>query len=196
MSTQAVPTYTPAEYLALERESSDGKREYRDGRIYLRSGASREHNRICASLAKLVGLQIEGKPCDVFFLDMRVKVSEYGHYCYPDMAIVCGQAEFEDDLVDTLLNPSAIVEVLSDSTEACDRGEKFESYRQLPSLREYLLIDQHRPKIEHYLRLDGGAWRFSPIAGTEGEVQLATGGVRLALAEVYAKIDFAAAEDQ
>lgn len=133
-----------AEYLAFER-ASKSKHEYLAGGVYAMSGASRKHNLICSyTIAALINA-LGDKPCQVYPSDMRVKVPEADLYTYPDISIVYGEPRFADSEFDTLLNPLVLIEVLSPSTEAFDRGKKFEAYRRLPSLRECLLISQERP---------------------------------------------------
>jgi Uma2 family endonuclease len=127
---------------------------------------------------------------------MRVKVSPTGLYTYPDVVVVCGELRFEDQHVDTLLNPTAIIEVLSDSTEGYDRGEKFAHYRALPSLSDYLLVAQDQPLIEHYQRQPDGRWLYSATHGLEAEVEIANIGCMLRLAEVYERVDFAEPEPE
>ena len=191
MTAEPVPRRraTPEEYLVLERQSAE-KHEFFAGEVRLMSGASRAHNRIAANLGLILGNSLRGGPCEYFMLDMRVKVAEDGRYTYPDLAIVCGGPEFEDAQVDTLLNPTVIVEVLSKSTRDYDRGEKFASYRRLPSLKEYVLVSQEAAQVEHFARLEAGAWRFNPVEGLDGEVRLETAGVRLPLREIYDKVSF------
>ena len=135
---------TPAEYLAFERQS-DVKHEYFRGELFAMAGASRQHVTISTNLAYLLVGQLKGRPCDVFNGDMRVKVSPTGLYTYPDASVVCGRPRFEDKELDVLLNPTVIVEILSKSTEAYDRGEKFAQYRTLDTLTDYLLLSQDRP---------------------------------------------------
>ena len=140
MSLQPKPRLTPEDYLALER-SADFKSEYFDGEIFAMTGASEPHNTIVANTLSEIRQQLKKRPCKVYANDMRVKVDPTGLYTYPDVVVVCGKARLEDAHLDTLLNPTLIVEVLSDSTEAYDRGRKFEHYRKLESLAEYVLID-------------------------------------------------------
>jgi Uma2 family endonuclease len=135
---------TPNEYLILERQAPY-KSEYRDGQIVAMSGASRQHNIITANVVAELHAQLKQRSCTVLPSDMRVKVTSTGLYTYPDVVVVCGEALFDDNQQDTLLNPTLIVEVLSKSTEAYDRGDKFKHYRHLPSLAEYLLISQDKP---------------------------------------------------
>lgn len=195
MSTQPVPQITTAaEYLAFERKSEE-RHEYVNGEIRLMSGASRAHNRITANLGLVLGNSLKGKPCEYFLTDMRVKIAADGRYTYPDVSVVCGGSAFEDGEVDTLLNPNVVIEVLSKSTAAYDRGDKFASYRNLPSLREYLLVSQDSPTVEHFVRLDDGAWRFNPTEGLDGEIRLTTVDVRLPLRDLYDKVDFEAKDE-
>lgn len=189
MSTQPIPARTAEEYLAFERASEE-RHEFVNGQIRLTSGASRAHNLIAMNLSRVVGNQLKGRPCEAYSVDMRVKIAEDGRYTYPDMAIVCEEPEFEDAVLDTLLNPNALVEILSPSTGDYDRGEKFAGYRNLPSLLEYVLISQHRPQVEHFVRLDEGSWRFNPTEGVNGSVQLVTAELQLPLAELYDKVRF------
>lgn len=181
---------TPSDYLLLERQA-ESKSEYLNGRIYAMSGASRNHNRITVNLARRLGNQLGGSSCEPFVNDMRVKVSPTGLYTYPDAVIVCGEPRFEDQQVDTLLNPTVIIEVLSDSTEAYDRGDKFAHYRTLASLTDYLLVAQNRPRIEHYVRQADGQWLYSAADDLEAQVEIATVGCVLRLAEVYERVTFA-----
>lgn len=188
MSALSQKQWTSEEYLALER-AGDEKHEFIGGSIYLMTGASREHNLIVFNLATALGNQLRGKPCEAYVNDMRVQVNRQD-YTYPDLALVCEPPEFEDDSVDTLLNPTLLIEVLSPSTEQYDRGKKFESYRSLSSLQEYLLIAQDRPHIERYLRQEEGSWIFSEMNGLDASVAFNSIGCTLLLAEIYEKVKF------
>ncbi len=188
MFSQAQKRYTPEEYLALERQAQC-KSEYYAGEIFAMAGASRWHNLIVANVVGELRAQLKGRPCTTYPSDMRVKVSATGLYTYPDVIVVCGEAEFEDNQQDTLLNPTLIVEVLSDSTEAYDRGGKFAHYRKLPSLMEYVLIAQTKPHIEHYVRQPDNRWLLSEADSLSDTVHLPSIDCRLALAEVYDKVD-------
>ena len=180
---------TAAEYLTLERQA-ETKSEYWNGGIYAMSGASRNHNRITFNLARRIGNQLDGKPCEGYANDMRVKVSPTGLYTYPDVIVVCGEPRFEDDQLDTLLNPQVIIEVLSESTEKYDRGDKFAHYRMLDSLADYLLVAQHQPLIEHFQRQTDGSWRYSVAQGLEAEIAIPAIGCVLRLVEVYQWVEF------
>ncbi len=132
-------TWTPAEYLAWERAAPD-KHEFLGGEIFAMAGASFAHNKIVGNIVGELRDALRDRPCDVTPSDLRVKIPAVGLYTYPDAVVVCGEPQFEDDKLDTLLNPTVIVEVLSDSTEAYDRGKKFRYYRTIPSLRDYVLV--------------------------------------------------------
>jgi len=154
MSTASKPVITPDEYLRLERKS-EIRSEYFRGEIFAMTGASRFHNLICANVLSQIHRQFEGRACEVYQSDMRVKVSSTGLYTYPDIVATCNLPQFEDEAVDTLLNPQTIIEVLSDSTEAYDRGTKFGHYRNIESLQDYVLISQNMCRIERFSRRDG-----------------------------------------
>jgi Uma2 family endonuclease len=188
MSSQTQQHYTPEEYLALERQAQC-KSEYYAGEIFAMAGASRWHNLIVANVIGELRAQLKGRPCTTYPSDMRVKVSPTGLYTYLDVIVVCGEALFEDNQQDTLLNPTLIVEVLSESTEAYDRGGKFAHYRKLTSLMEYVLITQTKPHIEHYVRQLDNRWLLAEADSLHDTVHLASIDCQLALAEVYDKVD-------
>ncbi len=184
---------TEAEYLAFER-ASDIRHEYLDGHVYAMTGASRAHNLISTYTAASLINQLRGRPCEVYASDMRVRVSATGLYTYPDVTVVCGNPQFADSALDTLLNPVLVIEVLSPSTESYDRGKKFQHYRQLESLREYVLISQDSPRVERFLRQDDGTWLLTDAAGLDASLELASVACTLALAEVYEKVTFESEE--
>lgn len=195
MSVQPKPYLSPEDYLALER-SADFKSEYFAGEIFAMTGASEPHNLIMISTIRELSTQLKKRPCKLYANDMRVKVSPTGLYTYPDLIVVCSQAaRFDDAHFDTLLNPTLIIEVLSDSTEAYDRGRKFEHYRKLESLAEYVLIAQHRPHIESYRRQPDQQWLLTESTGLESTFRLESIDCELALAEVYDKIEFSDTDD-
>jgi Uma2 family endonuclease len=182
------PTLTPAEYLAFERQQSDTRHEYLDGQITAMGGASREHNLIVGNAFASLHVQLRGRGCEVYSNDMRVHIPATGLYTYPDLAALCEAPVFEGDQFDTLLNPSVIIEVLSASTEAYDRGVKFAHYRSIESLQAYVLIAQDRPHIELFERGAGGRWVLSEAKGLDGRLELASLGCVLELSEVYERI--------
>ena len=188
MSLQPKPRLTPEDYLALER-SADFKSEYFNGEIFAMTGASESHNTITVNVSSEIRQQLKKRPCKVYANDMRVKVDPTGLYTYPDVVVTCGKAQFDDTHLDTLLNPILIVEVLSDSTEAYDRGRKFEHYRKLDSLVEYVLIAQNRPHIESYRRQADQQWLLRECSELDGTLRLLSIDCDLALAEVYEKVE-------
>jgi Uma2 family endonuclease len=188
MSSPAQQHYTPEEYLALERQA-ECKSEYYAGEIFAMAGASRWHNLIVTNVLRELSLQLKGRPCTTYPSDMRVKISPTGLYTYPDVTVVCGEAQFEDHQQDTFLNPTLIVEVLSESTEAYDRGGKFAHYRKLASLMEYVLITQTKPHVEHYVRQADHRWLLAEADSLSDSIHLPSIDCHLALAEVYDKVD-------
>ena len=179
-------SYTTEDYLALERSASY-KSEFYDGQIYAMTGASRMHNLISGNIYRELSLQLKKRPCEAYINDMRVKAAEARSYYYPDIAVVCGTPQFEDAHVDTLLNPTLLIEVLSPSTEAYDRGGKFAHYRKIATLREYLLVVQDQPGIERYER-QGDVWILTEAEGLEASVPLKSIDCVLSLREVYDKV--------
>jgi Uma2 family endonuclease len=175
--------------LAIERDT-ELKHEFYLGEIFAMGGATEPHNQITFNLATELGALLKNRECRAYVNDMRVKVSASGLYTYPDAVVTCEQPRFEDDELDTLLNPQMIIEVLSDSTEKYDRGKKFAHYRRVESLREYVLVSQDRPLVEHYARQDDGHWLLTVASGLEATVELPTVDCRLRLADVYAKVEF------
>ncbi|WP_027147852.1 Uma2 family endonuclease [Methylobacter tundripaludum] len=178
--------YTAEEYLTLERSASS-KSEFHDGQIYAMTGASREHNLVTINIAGELRNQLKKRPCEAYVNDMRVKAADARSYHYPDIVVVCGTPQFEDAHVDTLLNPTLLIEVLSPSTEAYDRGGKFAHYRKIPTLREYLLVAQDQPSIERYLR-QGDVWILTEAVGLEADVPLESIDCVLSLREIYDKV--------
>ena len=185
----ALPKFmTPEEYLRLERASQE-KHEYFKGEIFAMTGASENHNIVVSStLATLYG-QLRKKPCQIYPSDMRVRIPATGLYTYPDISVVCGTPEFEDDGLDTLLNPIVIIEVLSASTEQYDRGKKFQHYRTIGSLHEYILIAQDSIRIEHFAR-QGNQWILTDAKTSDTVLALPSIDCTLALSDVYEKVNF------
>jgi Uma2 family endonuclease len=186
---------TPQEYLALERRA-ETKSEYLRGEMFARARANREHNLIASNVAAELSQQLRDRPCEVYPADMRVKVSSTGLYTYPDVTVVCGEPQFEDAEVDTLLNPTVLVEVLSSSTADYDRGGKATHYRSLPSLQEYVLISQDQALVEHYARQGPDQWLLTEKHSLEDTLVLASIHCRLPLAEIYLKVRFPAADER
>ena len=188
MSAIREQTWTVEKYLAFERASEE-KHEFLDGEVYALAGASWNHNLIVASTIASLHGQLPKPSCKICPSDIRVKVSPTA-YTYPDITIVCGTPLFEDGPPDTLVNPTVIVEVLSPSTEGHDRGKKFQEYRTLESLQEYLLISQDSHWIERYVRRDNGQWVLSDATGVDGTLDLTSIQCTLRLADVYEQISF------
>ncbi len=194
MSTVPKSVMSEAEYLAFERQSRD-KHEFYLGEIFAMSGASRKHNLISGNLFGELRERLKDRRCEAYVGNMRVRVKPNGLYTYPDVVVVCGEPEFLDSDVDTLLNPTLLIEVLSDSTEKNDRGTKFKQYRQIPSLREYILVSQDEPLIEHFTRRGDTYWELTETAGLDSQLVLSSLGCQIPLAEVYSKVDFSPKDD-
>lgn len=196
--SRAHTRYSVEEYLAVERESEE-RHEYVDGRICAMGGESTEHGIICTNLSGQLYAQLRGTPCQAFSKDMKVRsgpVSRHGRtakglFSYPDLLVVCGELKFHDEYRDVLLNPDAIIEVLSPATEAFDRGEKWLRYQTwLPGLSDYLLVSQSKPQIEHFHRQPGGEWLYSLVNNLDESLRLDSVNCTLRLAEVYDRIVF------
>lgn len=193
MSAIEKKRWTVEEYLAFERES-DEKHEFIDGEIYAMSGASRKHNLIAGNTFANLHAQLLSSPCEIYMGDMRVKMKAQ-NYTYPDLAVVCDTPKFELAQVDTLINPTLMVEVLSPSTERYDRGRKFELYRSLASMQEYVLIAQDRVHVERYVRQSDNTWVFSELDAVDDRLALSSIGCTLALVDIYAKVRFNESDD-
>ncbi len=187
MSSLAAQTiFTPEEYLALERKATL-KSEYISGEILAMSGASLAHTRITADIVTELNIQLRGQECEVISNDMRVKTGAKGAYFYPDIVVFCGDPQFEDNVFDTLLNPILVIEVLSPSTEAYDKGEKFRHYQELASLQEYILVSQDRVRVEQY-RLLKTQWGWTEFREPEDVLPLASIGCELPLQDIYRRV--------
>ena len=187
------PTCTPEEYLAFER-ASPYRHEYVDGSIRPRAPSNHNHNVIAMNLAGELHQQMRDRPCAVFVAAMRVKVPETGVYVYPDVLVVWGESEVEDEHEDTLLTATVVVEILSETTEAFDRGDKFFHYRRLGSLREYVLIAQREVRVERYVR-QGESWVFSEVTDLDGSLTLDAIGCTIPLREIYDGVELPAPDE-
>lgn len=185
---------TPEEYLGIEREA-ETKSEYYAGEMFAMAGASREHNLITANVLAGIHRCFAGRSCEVYQSDMRVKVSATGLYTYPDVIAVCGEARFEDEEQDTLLNPLVLVEVLSESTEGYDRGTKSEHYRRIESLSEYVLIAQDKYHVEHFVRQADSTWLLWETDDSAAVLELRAIQCELTVAEIYDKVDISGGRD-
>ena len=191
MSTMPTPRLTPEEYLEIERKA-EFKSEYYDGEMFAMSGARRAHNLIAVNVSSGLHVQLRRRSCEVYPSDMRVRVSATGLYTYPDVVVVCGKPQFAEYEMDNLVNPTVLVEVLSPSTEAYDRGRKFEHYRKIESLRQYLLVASDRVSVELFTRQSDGQWLLSSAAGLEEELVLESIECRLRVGDIYEKVEFEA----
>lgn len=186
--------FTEDEYLAIERES-DERHEVVDGRIYAMAGESDDHNTICVNLARELSLRLKGTPCRTQTQNMKVRSgpepksfnSPKGFYSYPDaLVVVCGEKRFHDQFNDVLLNPNVIIEVLSKSTEAFDRGEKFLRYRTwLPTFSDYVLVSQYDAIVEHFHRQPNGDWILTTVKGIDNRLEISSINCLLELSEIY-----------
>ena len=193
MSAQPKYRISEQEYLASER-IADIKHEYFAGDVYAMTGASRNHNIIVAVVIARLYSQLETRKCTVYPSDLRVKMARQHSYVYPDVSVVCGEEWFEDSHNDTLINPTVIIEVLSPSTEMFDRGKKFEQYRQIPSLREYILIAQDRMVVEQFVRQSQHEWLLIVHSGADAILKLGSIECELRLADIYLKVELAPVE--
>lgn len=180
-------TMTVDEYLAFER-TSDQRHEFDGVEIYAMAGGTEQHNMISGNVYASLHLVFRRRTCRVYNSDMRVHMPLTGLYTYPDVSALCGEPIFRDTVRDTLLNPGVIVEVLSPSTETYDRSKKFRNYRTLPSLQEYLLIEQDAVDIEHYVRQPNGSWSVEYLSDLEGSLYLASIDCTLEIADIYDKV--------
>ena len=178
----------PSEYLRWERQA-ESRSEYHAGQVFAMAGASRRHNRIVTNLSTALSVQLKFRPCNNYSSDMRVRIGNAERYVYPDIVATCGREEFEDDQQDVLLNPLLIIEVLSPSTEAYDRGDKFRYYQTISSLREYVLVSQDRRCFEVYRQQPDGRWLDESRSMLPLTLRLESVDCVLTEAEVYAKVE-------
>jgi Uma2 family endonuclease len=179
---------TQEQYLEIERKA-EFKSEYYQGEMFAMAGAKEGHNLVVGNVHGELRQQLRPRPCRAYMSDMRVRVSPSGFYTYPDVTIVCGEPQFLDEQRDTLLNPNLIVEVLSPSTEAYDRGRKFKHYRSVESINQYLLVSSEQIGAELFTRQPDGSWHLITVSRLEDWLDLQSVGCRLALADVYQKVD-------
>lgn len=182
-------TFIPEEtYLEEERKASF-KSEYYKGEIFAMAGASKEHNKIVASIISAIGQYLKGKNCSYFPSDLRVHNSESSLYTYPDITIVCGKEEYLDDQFDTLLNPTVLIEVLSPATEIYDRGAKFKLYRTIPSLRNYVMVSSTELAAEVYSRSEDDSWTLNMATVKNDHIHISAIDYDLLLSDIYAQVD-------
>ncbi len=189
MSQQLKPYISPEEYLRLERQS-EHKSEYVNGEIFAMTGASLKHNLVAGNIFGELRQQLKGRQCHAYVADMRVKVTATGLYTYPDVVVIRGEPEFEDKYFDTLLNPTLLVEVFSQSTERYDRIAKSSYYRTLDSLAEHLLVAQDEVRLEQYVKQPDGQWLLFECCSLDNVIELSSISCSLAVRDVYDKVSF------
>ena len=194
MSTQPVPYLTPERYLEIER-AAEFRSEFYNGRMYAMSGGSYAHAQIIGGLVGELRNGLKKRPCSVVPSELRLRVSPSRLYTYPDVIVICGEPKFADDHKDTLLNPTLIVEVLSPSTEAYDRGFKSAQYRTLESLEEYVLVSQAEPRIEVFHRQSADHWLLSEAIGLDAVCRFESLDCSVRLADVYDRVSFPAVDE-
>jgi Uma2 family endonuclease len=190
MSLPAERLYTLEEYYDLADRALE-RQEYFQGRIYAMAGASPEHGRIGANLTAALSARLRGGGCRVYTADVRVHIQETGMLTYPDLSVVCGEPRFDDGRPKGILNPTVLIEVLSETTEGYDRGDKFRHYQTIPSLREYVLVSQARPRVEVFRRdSDSGGWAYQDYSGDDALLVLTSVEAKIPLAEIYEDVPF------
>ena len=188
MSTAEVKRYSAAEYLAFERKS-DTKHEFYRGELFAMSGGAASHSLIASNLIRAMGNALSDRPCVVHTSDLRVACPT-GLYTYPDVSVVCGKVEYQDGTQDVLLNPLVLIEVLSPSTEAYDRGTKFKHYQSIESLQEFVLVSQQEARVEHFARRpDSAQWTLTTMSELHGAVSFPALDCSIPMGEIYAKVE-------
>ena len=187
MSAQPVPFYTPEQYIELEK-TSEFKSEYLSGQIFAMAGGSPEHSAIGNNIGREMGNLLKREPCQVFNSDLRVTIMQSGLMTHPDVSVVCGEQHRHPLDKNSIINPTVLFEVLSPTTEAYDRGEKWAHYRRLDSLQEYILVSQNKARVEQYVRQDDSSWKFRAVEGLAASLFLPSLGCSLPLSEVYDKV--------
>jgi len=180
--------YSKEEYLEMEA-AADYKSEYYQGEIFAMSGGSLKHSRICVNLNRSIWEATRNKDCGGFESNMKLEIAEADAYVYPDLMVVCGDVKVAENTTDVITNPVLIIEVLSPGTESFDRGKKFEYYRTVPALKEYVLVSQDKPRIEIYFRNDRNIWQCTVISGLDKTVVFKSLEYEVKLEEIYYKTD-------
>jgi Uma2 family endonuclease len=187
MSAQPHHLMTPEEYLVFE-EQSEEKHEYYGGNLVALAGGNRIHSIICSNINASFHRQVRERPCVVYTSDMKIKAEQPRKYMYPDVAVVCGESRFEDATQRVLLNPTVVIEVLSDSTEKHDRGKKFQYYRSIESFQEYVLVAQDTRHVDHYTKQSDNLWLLTSFDQEDAYLQLASINCTLTIKEIYEKV--------
>jgi Uma2 family endonuclease len=184
MASLPTQRLTEEEYLRIERQAQE-KSEFHDGQVFAMAGGTDNHAQLANTIGALLYNHVP-PGCRVYNSDLRVNIRESRTFTYPDCSVVCGEPQFSSERRDNLMNPLLIVEVLSPSSENYDRGKKFEMYRMIATFREYLVIHQDRRLVEHYSRQDDNSWVLREHLGSEAVVSIASLGVHISLADLYA----------
>jgi Uma2 family endonuclease len=187
VASNPVTKVTEEQYLAIDR-AAEFRSEFLDGEMVARSGVSMRHARLQQNISVGLDNPLRDRGCEVFGSDFRVRVSRR-MYAYPDVSVVCGEPRLADERQDILLNPVVIFEVLSPSTEKYDRGVKFQHYRTVDSLKDYVLVDQDQFRIEHYSRETDNTWTLHDHQGLNDELKIASIGVSLSLSRIYDRVE-------
>lgn len=186
MAAPIAQRITASEYLAAERAATS-RSEYWHGEVFAMSGAVRRYVLVAGNLNRFLQIRLDGKPCEVYGPDMKVGATKKRGFAYPDLSIVRGEPLFLDATEDVLTNPTAIFEVLSESTREFDQGKKFEEYQRLPSLQHYVLIEPERCLVQHYARAEAATWIYSLLTSPEDRLHLLD--IDLPLLEIYHRIE-------
>jgi Uma2 family endonuclease len=187
MSAALKTKLTTKDYLELERASSV-RHEWHNGEMIAMAGASKAHNLIALSIASSLRQQLKGKPCKAFITDLKLAVASADLYFYPDIMVICGKDAFIEE--DITSDAAVIIEVLSESTEAFDRGMKFKFYQSLRSLKEYVLVSQHKMQVERYEKISKSEWHYTILDLPEKQLELVGIGARISVAEIYEEVEF------
>lgn len=189
MSAVPVTQFTLAEYLARE-QTAPCKSEFYRGHIFAMSGGTPQHSAVGGNIFASLRGRLRGTPCRPYNSDLKIRIPANGLITYPDVSVICGELQLDPQAPEAINNPRVIIEVLSKSTESYDRGKKFGLYRQLESLREYILVAQDEPHVERFVRQDDGSWLLTEFKGLEAVVELTTLNCALPLAEIYEDVTF------
>jgi Uma2 family endonuclease len=189
MAAQRVPFLTPEQYLEIERKA-EFKSEYYSGEMFAMAGSSPMHNVIVMNIAGELRTQLKGKRCTAHAIDVRVQSGRGTGFSYPDVVVRCGEPKYRNTNPATLLNPTVIVEVLSPSTKAFDEGLKFRYYREIDSLMDYVLVEQDKMQVVHYVRQPNGDWLLHEVRGADASITLVSIDCRLQLSDIYDKVEF------
>lgn len=189
MAQPQIKFISPKEYLTTE-ESAEYKSEYFHGEIFAMSGATFHHNLITSNVLAGLHTSLRDSDCFVFGSDMKIQVAESLHYTYPDVSIVCGDIEFVENRDDTIINPMVIIEVLSRSTGDYDRGAKFRAYRMMPSLIDYIMIDQYSFHTEYFFKNKAGQWALEESDNRDYTFMIQSVGVPLTMETIYRRVNF------